>query len=672
MPSSSYFEEWHRRISTTPSPRPTAFTSRPREAVPQTTEPSLTQPLPPPSSPDTVHYSDDDDLVLVSHPRQPLNPPLNPRNTKNLTNPRHSRGLVSGLGGLIPVDEAQPVDLTKHLPPAPVTPTSTRSRRNIPAPVSNPAQLAGTAGHGSRRVEGDRVTNRERGSTPNQTVPVLDTETSTTVGTSKTKPNIHQSTRDEDTSLSWILKTDNSGNIETPNYYRQDTVDANSPNAEYAGSTAGRDRGARVLETGLTLAPGPDDGNDVDIGAASYLPNQHNTQPIMANSNTASSKQTYKEGRKTNEQTADLPPIQVTVLVSIEVAGGSPTPRQPTRLEVSIIQSSPLGLTHITTGTGHQAQPSAADDRHEGAVVPLAYSPASRRGPFGTSLARNDVAAPSLELQGPHRNDEGQTALRARTSTPATPLGASLAHPFDGTAQESPLGNTAHLGGPDQPSYNPPKEDRRGIQNAVRDPSTSLPQTAPARRSSRTHRRSRAFQDGAHYHPISHDHINAQPSQATTNTTCTTSAEQTSPASHPDGRAPVPSPPSTPLPVYGTGEGTGRSRVMSGPVLGRRASCNGDGISTPNLDHLRSGRGPAVPTPNLDHLRSGRGPAVPTPNLDHLRSGRDPAGVDPARPAPQPTGGGRTPPRIHPGFLARWGDDPNWGPQDLLAYNNSR
>ncbi|KAI1761988.1 SET domain-containing protein [Hypoxylon sp. FL1150] len=69
-------------------------------------------------------------------------------------------------------EAAVPQQPTKQSPPAPVTPASTRSRRNLPAPVYNLAQLAGTAGHGKRRAKGDIVSNRRRGSAANQAAQV--------------------------------------------------------------------------------------------------------------------------------------------------------------------------------------------------------------------------------------------------------------------------------------------------------------------------------------------------------------------------------------------------------------------------------------------------------------------------------------------------------------------
>lgn len=92
--------------------------------------------------------------------------------------------------------------------PAPITPSSTRSRRNLPTPVYNLAQLAGTAGHGKRRSKGDQVSNRKRGSAANQVAPVANAELDATNSTSgTTKSDIDRSARDQATNPSEVSET---------------------------------------------------------------------------------------------------------------------------------------------------------------------------------------------------------------------------------------------------------------------------------------------------------------------------------------------------------------------------------------------------------------------------------------------------------------------------------
>ncbi|XXH05786.1 tRNA(adenine34) deaminase [Hypoxylon texense] len=106
--------------------------------------------------------------------------------------------------------------LTVQLPspasPAPViaTPSTSRSRRaNLPKPVYNLAQLAGTAGHGKRRSKGDQVSNRKRGSTISEAALVTNggvgDASASTSGTAKSE--IHQSVRDKSVNLPNVFKT---------------------------------------------------------------------------------------------------------------------------------------------------------------------------------------------------------------------------------------------------------------------------------------------------------------------------------------------------------------------------------------------------------------------------------------------------------------------------------
>lgn len=107
-------------------------------------------------------------------------------------------------------EQRSTIQLPSPAPLAPTTPPTSRSRRaNLPAPVYNLAQLAGTAGHGKRRSKGDQVSNRKRGSTVNEVALVANEEvkdgSASTSGSAKS--DIHQSARDKNTKFPNVLKT---------------------------------------------------------------------------------------------------------------------------------------------------------------------------------------------------------------------------------------------------------------------------------------------------------------------------------------------------------------------------------------------------------------------------------------------------------------------------------
>ncbi|KAI1771653.1 SET domain-containing protein [Hypoxylon cercidicola] len=103
-------------------------------------------------------------------------------------------------------EAAQLQQRVAQLLPPPTTPSTGRSRRNLPTPVYNLSQLAGTAGHGKRRSKGDQVSNRKRGSAVSEMAPIAN-EVEASASTSGSAKSDRQSARDNNTKLPEGSKT---------------------------------------------------------------------------------------------------------------------------------------------------------------------------------------------------------------------------------------------------------------------------------------------------------------------------------------------------------------------------------------------------------------------------------------------------------------------------------